>query len=1828
LTDNSYLYSLNTTFNDSKVLFDDGISVLDAYWYLHVNILNKTNLPVENVTVTVYDDSENIVFEGETNVNGWIIDIAVHEYTRNNTTTTIFTPHNITATKTGVGSAKQSNVTMDCTKSIALILYNTVSTLTAPSVFPEEHDIDIMFNYIVSYTDEDNDAPEYVRVNISGVLRPSNEHWGAVYDMKKVDINDTTYNDGCNYYFSTRLPKGNFTYRFETMDWQNTTATTIFCGPNITNRAPFIYPIIDQTSTVGMPYICQVNATDDDNDTLTYSLLEWPSGMRINSTTGLITWMPLEEQVGDNNVTVEVSDNDIDGMCSLLFFIRVHVNYPPILLKSLPDISFDEDTILSYALNLSECFVDLNPEDAITYSYYGAVNVNVTINLNATVNFSAAPGWSGTEKIIFRTNDPGGGYAEDSIDVIVNPVNDPPVADAGANQTVIANKTYGKVRLWGTASDPDGSISLYEWDFEGDGTYDWSFPYSGCTVYTYEVNGTYNATLRVTDNEGETAIDTCTITALELGFDLPIASAKVIDRSGHWDDNVFRVEDLVEVSGEDSHDPGWYNITTEAHSEEGENGTIVGYDWDWRDLTSHNGTCNATHRYGRGQEYEIVLTVYDNQSFTNTTTYTILVVYGPTADAGPNKEVKMDTSVTLYGRGYFEDEPHGAIVNYTWEFGDGNHGFGASITHSYILADGEEEHNYTANLTVTDNYGFTGRDSCIIHVVRNYLPIAEVGPSREIGTGGTCSATVTLNVRGYDRDGWIKSYTLNFGDGTDITVASSEEESSVSGTHSNTYYVTEEEGEKIYTATLKIVDNQNGIIYASCTITMIWDIPPEVCIIPSSKLTFGRRNVTIDAMAWDRDDTISGGSWSFEYLEYVPSLDITRRVWCNPESSSSNGLGTSSASFNATKFYDKYDKLTSFNVKIIVSDSAGVTSTAVGTIMVYPNQIPVIYGNEKQIVYTTQESEEVVFTAIIIDLDIVSGEDMDVSIEFGDGSDFLVPNIMLKNLTEEQKNALKDELAGSVAVDPKNNPLFRWLGDCMLMLQLGFGGIGIDVELEDVYYEWLEGETEITVDDLKNMWIDIIRGVAHRKMIDTMKRVEGLIEAIEVTGTPGGGGYIGLGAWGGGDIGDPSDLLGGVLDVSEIPGGEDVGGLVDFLFWLIDVSKALPTFMTTPTVEDFMTYMRYDMLYRTGLSSTTVFGVTMDELIENARQIVINYTYTGIVAPAEYKVNVSVVDVDGGEGSSSSTVLFINNFPPVAAATEIHGRINNATFKCYALDYERNIVKWEWDFDGDGEFDWNMSGSWTGMSVPSGFPMADKFSDDTLQNCTVEGPEVNIATMGNFSFPHGGVYDATLRVTDHLDYFSYITVKVYIYPIADAGEDKTYRVKKDVPFNGLGKTLDAEIREYKWDFDNNMNWGWDKTFRPSGKSVSKGGHTMASGWFNTTWEYKKEYEYIAIFGIEDETETGTSSSAEDICIVTITPNHPPVANAGPDQTVKWNHMPVHFDGSNSYDIDNDALTYTWDFGDGCVCVNCGAKPTHIYSDIGVYTVILNVSDDELYSIDICQITVTPDAGPDQTVWIGTNVSFNGSGPSTVNGYIWNFGDGGFSTGEATNGYANVTHMYNVPGKYTVTLTMTNTHGTSVSDECIITVIDNYIPEVSVGPEIGPAVGVGPHLQTYWSLPLTFYATACDRAYPNGSIVRYIWDFGDGTIVEGDAKQDQFYYYFNYTYTYSWFGEYVVNLTVWDERGASNWTTCNVTIVNHYGDIFSPVGTVITLIEDTYSYQGTVTFVINVRDDTDRKPYVDVWLDGKWYLKENYTINRTYYNTTVEITINMSTLSLG
>jgi hypothetical protein len=56
--------------------------------------------------------------------------------------------------------------------------------------------------------------------------------------------------------------------------------------------------------------------------------------------------------------------------------------------------------------------------------------------------------------------------------------------------------------------DPDGKIELYEWDFDGDGTYDWESMVTGSTSSGYPDPGNYYPTLRVTDNDGLTGLST------------------------------------------------------------------------------------------------------------------------------------------------------------------------------------------------------------------------------------------------------------------------------------------------------------------------------------------------------------------------------------------------------------------------------------------------------------------------------------------------------------------------------------------------------------------------------------------------------------------------------------------------------------------------------------------------------------------------------------------------------------------------------------------------------------------------------------------------------------------------------------------------------------------------------------------------------------------------------------------------------------------------------------------------------------------------------------------------------------------------------------------------------------------------------------------------------------------------------------------------------------------------------------------------------------------------------------------------------------------------
>ncbi len=90
----------------------------------------------------------------------------------------------------------------------------------------------------------------------------------------------------------------------------------------------------------------------------------------------------------------------------------------------------------------------------------------------------------------------------------------------------VSGNTPLSVKFTASASDPDGYVTTYEWDFDGDGNYDENTATTSATYYTYTEAGTYNAKLRVTDDGGaSTESDSVTITVVSPENQPPVISS-------------------------------------------------------------------------------------------------------------------------------------------------------------------------------------------------------------------------------------------------------------------------------------------------------------------------------------------------------------------------------------------------------------------------------------------------------------------------------------------------------------------------------------------------------------------------------------------------------------------------------------------------------------------------------------------------------------------------------------------------------------------------------------------------------------------------------------------------------------------------------------------------------------------------------------------------------------------------------------------------------------------------------------------------------------------------------------------------------------------------------------------------------------------------------------------------------------------------------------------------------------------------------------------------------------------------------------------------------
>jgi glucose/arabinose dehydrogenase len=114
-------------------------------------------------------------------------------------------------------------------------------------------------------------------------------------------------------------------------------------------------------------------------------------------------------------------------------------------------------------------------------------------------------------------------------------------------------------------------------------------------------------------------------------------------------------------------------------------------------------------------------------------------------------------------------------------------------------------------------------------------------------------------------------------------------------------------------------------------------------------------------------------------------------------------------------------------------------------------------------------------------------------------------------------------------------------------------------------------------------------------------------------------------------------------------------------------------------------------------------------------------------------------------------------------------------------------------------------------------------------------------------------------------------------------------------------------------------------------------------------------------------------------------NNPPVASFQADPTAGNPPLTVRFNSSSSYDPDGEALTYSWEFGDGNT--STAANPTHVYQTSGNYTAKLTVTDP---SGAVNSATIA--------IYAGTQVDLTITSPSNNSRY--NIGDTISFTGRA------------------------------------------------------------------------------------------------------------------------------------------------------------------------------------------------------------------------------------
>jgi len=323
------------------------------------------------------------------------------------------------------------------------------------------------------------------------------------------------------------------------------------------------------------------------------------------------------------------------------------------------------------------------------------------------------------------------------------------------------------------------------------------------------------------------------------------------------------------------------------------------------------------------------------------------------------------------------------------------------------------------------------------------------------------------------------------------------------------------------------------------------------------------------------------------------------------------------------------------------------------------------------------------------------------------------------------------------------------------------------------------------------------------------------------------------------------------------------------------------------------------------------------------------------------------------------------------------------------------------------------------------------------------------------------------------------TIKVNATPVADAGEDREVTVNRILVLTGAASSdADGGLTFYQWDFgDGNVANGLD----------------VRHAW-------KKPGTYKVKLTVTDDTELPNKNNVDEI-VVTVKPAAETTIETADIACVGET---MNFELANlSKDADKDTLM--WNFGDGNT--QKAAVASNIFKKPGTYSVSVGgsivgpLATNQMYVSKSLKVNHPPVVIPGsyRKTCPGTNVVFDASRSLDFDGKIsefdWNFGDGQSTKGKK------VTHAFEKPGTYEVSLKVTDDSGSSCASKTeTFNVFVNSTPKADAGPDIVAKVGGARDRVSF---------DASRSVDADGDALLYYWELSSGEEFDGERPGHSF-----------------------------------------------------------------------------------------------------------------------